>query len=367
VANVLRGALPSDYLLARLGSDEFAVLLQGTNEDEAQRLAEHLRRLVAGIEPDGERIIYHVGVSIGLAMIAPGTLRGASQALAQAEQASYLAKTRGGNGVHRFSHEDGVLQHLRDDMWWSRPIRRALAENRFFLAFQPILHVAEGQVSHFEALLRIPRALGGDGETAGFIMAAERLGLARQIDLWIVDTAIDFLAANEVISLGLNLSSHAFQEAGLLPLLQQKLETSGIAPGRLTFEITETAAILNFGQTRRMISEIRELGCRFALDDFGSGFSSYNYIKHFPIDMLKIDGSFIVGLRHDRRDQAIVQSMVDIGHCLEKSVVAEFIEDAETFRLLVEMGIDYAQGYYIGRPTLAPGGELTPRAHKDNP
>lgn len=354
VGNHLRHALPPEYLLARIGSDEFAVLLQGSDEQEAIAAAEQLRAIVAEIEPDGAQIVYHVGVSIGLTVFPPGSVTNASQALAQAEQACYVAKTRGGNTVHRFSREDEALQHLYEDMHWALPIRQALGGNHLFLAYQPILSVAESRISHYEALVRIPSNLGGDDKSARFMLAAERLGLAQQIDLWVVDNAIDFLAGNHELSLGVNLSSHAFQETSLLPRLQQKLETSAIEPERLTFEITETAAIMNFTETRRMIGQMRDLGCRFALDDFGSGFSSYNYIKEFPIDMMKIDGSFIVGLHQDPRDQAIVQSMIDIAHGLDKEVVAEFIEDADTLGMLIEMGIDYAQGYYIGKPTLSP-------------
>ena len=354
VANHLRQALPPEYLLARIGSDEFAVLLQGVDEREAVAAAEQLRAIVAAIEPDGAQIVYHVGVSVGLTVFLPGGVSSASQALAQAEQACYLAKTRGGNAVHRFSSEDEALQHLHEDMHWALPIRKALAGNHLFLAYQPILSIARSRISHFEALVRIPSSLGGDDKSARFMLAAERLGLAQQIDLWVVDRAIDFLAGNNELSLGVNLSSHAFQETSLLPRLQHKLETSAIDPERLTFEITETAAIMNFTETRQMIGQMRDLGCRFALDDFGSGFSSYNYIKEFPVDMMKIDGSFVAGLRQDPRDQAIVQSMIDIAHGLDKEVVAEFIEDAATLAMLIEMGIDYAQGYYIGKPTLSP-------------
>jgi diguanylate cyclase (GGDEF)-like protein len=354
VANQLRSALPPEYLLARIGADEFAVLLQGVDEREALTTAEQLRKRVASIEPDGEQIIFHVGVSIGLGVFTPGAVSSSSQALVQAEQACYLAKTRGGDAVHRFSCEDEELQNLHEDMHWSQPIRQALGENLLFLAYQPILSVAQARISHYEALVRIPKSLGGDDRSARFMLAAERLGLARQIDLWVVDKAIDFLAGNRELSLGVNLSSHAFQEASLLPRLQQKLRSSAIAPERLTFEITETAAIMNFTETRHMIARIRDLGCRFALDDFGSGFSSYNYLKEFPVDLLKIDGSFIVGLQQDRRDQIIVQSMIDIAHGLDKEVVAEFIENAETLGQLIEMGIEYAQGYYIGKPILSP-------------
>jgi diguanylate cyclase (GGDEF)-like protein len=362
VANHLRGALPREYLISRLGSDEFAILLQGVDREESQRVAEQLRSSVAEIEPDGEQIVYHVGISIGVSLIPPGSIADASQALARAEQACYVAKTRGGNAVHSFSQEDDILQHLREDMHWAQPIRKALSRNQLFLAFQPILDVRKEHISHYEALVRIPQPLGGDDQSARFMLAAERLGLAQQIDLWVVKNAIDYLADNESISLGVNLSSHAFQENALLPLLQDKLKSRAVAPERLTFEITETAAIMNFADTRQMVCEMRDLGCRFALDDFGSGFSTFHYIKQFPIDMLKIDGSFIINVTRDAEDQAIVQSMIDIAHSLGKEVVAEFIEDAETLGMLTKMGIDHAQGYYIGRPSSNPGKHVMPRS-----
>ncbi|MGM0593804.1 MAG: putative bifunctional diguanylate cyclase/phosphodiesterase [Pseudomonadota bacterium] len=367
VANRLRSALPAEYPLARIGSDEFAVLLEGADESEATRTAEQLRRQVAGIEPDAEQIVYHVAASIGLTLIPPGTTSGASQALARAEQACYVAKTRGGNAVHTFSQEDDILHHLREDMHWAQPIRQALADDQLFLAYQPILDVRTNRIDHYEALVRIPQQLGGDDQSARFMLAAERLGLARQVDLWVVDKAIDYLAAsaNTTLSLGVNLSSHAFQERELLPRLQRKIESAGIDPTRLTFEITETSAIMNFADTRRMVHALRELGCRFALDDFGSGFSTYHYIKQFPIDVLKIDGSFIVNITRDREDRAIVQSMIEIAHSLGKEVVVEFIEDAETLELLIQMGMDHAQGFYIGKPTVNPA--IQPAANDKEP
>ncbi len=354
VANRLRNVLPPEYLLARLGSDEFAVLLQGVDENEAQREAELLRATIANIEPDGDAIIYHVAISVGLAMLYPGAVENASQVLARAEQACFVAKTRGGNAVHCFSQDDDILQNMRDDMHWTQPIRMALGNSQFFLTFQPVLNVGQNNITHFEALVRIPSSLGGDEHSARFMLAAERLGLAQQIDLWVVNNAIDYLADNNDISLGVNLSSHAFQEGAMMSLLEEKLESSLIDPQRLTFEITETSAILSFADTRRMVTNLRDMGCRFALDDFGSGFSTYHYLKQFPIDMLKIDGSFIINLKQDRQDKAIVQSMIDIAHGLGKEVVAEFIEDRDTLGLLTHMGIDHAQGYYIGKPTRSP-------------
>jgi len=354
VANKLRRTFPHEPLLARLGSDEFAVLLQDVDEDRAYRQAELLRNAIAGIEPDGTSIIYHVGASIGLSLIHPATSLNASQQLARAEQACFVAKSRGGNAVHLYSRDDDILQHLRDDMHWSQPIRLALGSNQLFLTFQPVLNLNQGSISHFEALVRMPESLGGDGNSARFMLAAERLGLAQQVDLWVVNNAIDYLVEHADISLGVNLSSHAFQANAMMHLLDEKLQDTNIDPQRLTFEITETSAIMNFADTRRMVNSLRDLGCRFALDDFGSGFSTYHYLKQFPIDLLKIDGSFIINLKHEHQDQTIVQSMIDIAHGLGKEVVAEFIEDAETLGMLTQMGLDHAQGYYIGKPMTKP-------------
>jgi EAL domain-containing protein (putative c-di-GMP-specific phosphodiesterase class I) len=181
------------------------------------------------------------------------------------------------------------------------------------------------------------------------------MGLIHDIDLWVVSKAIDMLHSlpekHKNTSFNINLSSHAFQDTTLLPLLKEKLYRTGIQANRITFEITETAAIANFSQTREMIMNIRELGCRFALDDFGSGFSSFNYIKEFPVDYLKIDGTFITNLLNDQVDQTLIKSMIEIAKKLNKKTIAEFVESKSVLDLLVQYGADYAQGYYIGKPS----------------
>jgi diguanylate cyclase (GGDEF)-like protein len=350
VARHLRTTLPDDATIARLGSDEFAVLMPCRDDADIMATAEQLRRTITELEPDGDKIVYHIGMSIGVTTLQPDTFSSASQALARAEQACYVAKSRGGNTVQGYNQDDGILQHLHEDMHWTRPFRQALNHDEFYLAFQPILDVKKSAISHYEALIRMPERLGGEAQSANFMLAAERLGVAPQIDLWVVNSAIDYLVRHPEISLAVNLSSHVFQREELVSTLKERLGRNNIDPARLIFELTETAAISNFPDTRRVVDELRQLGCRFALDDFGSGFSSYHYIKQFPIDILKIDGSFITNLLHDKNDRAIVQSMIEIAHTLGKEVVAEFIENAETLKLLIQMGIDHAQGYYIGTP-----------------
>ncbi|MCK4951465.1 MAG: EAL domain-containing protein, partial [Gammaproteobacteria bacterium] len=201
------------------------------------------------------------------------------------------------------------------------------------------------------------RMQGEGGETytpADFIPVAERMGLIQQIDLWVVEHALDFLAAlppeKADIIMSINLSGRAFQDRTLLPLIKQKLEMTWVSASRLTFEITETAAITNFSETRDMVARLRALGCRFALDDFGSGFCSFSYIKNYPVDILKIDGSFIVNMINDETDQLLVKSMIEVSHSLGKKVVAEYVENRQILEKLREFGVDYVQGYYIGMP-----------------
>ncbi|MBQ0790128.1 MAG: EAL domain-containing protein, partial [Cycloclasticus sp.] len=267
--------------------------------------------------------------------------------------ACYSAKTLGRNRVSLFEGEDENLVTLRNDAKWVPHIRRALSEDLFQLVFQPVVKVSDGHVSHYETLIRM---VGDSGELLTpeqFIPVAERMGLINHIDLWVVSHIIDYIAAlpkaKEEVCFTVNLSSHALQGDYLLPVLKKKLETSWISPSRLTFEITETAAVTNFEKTRLMVSKIRALGCRFALDDFGAGFSSFNYIKNFPVDYLKIDGQFTQNLVVDSADQVLVKSMIDVAHSLGKKAIAEYVSNAEIFRILKEFGVDYVQGYLVGK------------------
>ena len=191
-----------------------------------------------------------------------------------------------------------------------------------------------------------------------FIPVCERMGLIHEIDRYMVREVIKSLStlpqSQNDVALHVNLSGHAFQDPSLFKIIKTEIENKQIDPSRLLFEITETAAVANATQTREMVNKLRELGCRFALDDFGTGFSSFNYVKEFPVDQLKIDGSFIRNLVSDPVDQSLVKSMIDVGKSLKKEVIAEFVEDKETFDLLETYGIDYVQGYYIGKPMPLP-------------
>jgi len=355
VANVFRHEIGMAGLLARISSDEYTVLFEDITEDEALKVAERVRQVMENFQFTTNNNTYHIGTSIGVAIINPGDIITSSEILARADQACYVAKTHGRNIVHLFSKEDTEMLTLRSAIHWVPLIRDALTHNKFMLVFQPVLDLKNKTITHYETLIRM---IGNDGkliEPNNFIPVAEKMGLIHDIDLWVVNRAIDILhelpEKHKNTSFNINLSSHAFQDTALLPLLKEKLANTGIDAGRITFEITETAAIANFSQTREMIMNIRELGCRFALDDFGSGFSSFNYIKEFPVDYLKIDGAFISNLLHDQVDQTLIKSMIEIAKKLNKKTVAEFVESKKVLDLLIQYGADFAQGYFIGKPS----------------
>lgn len=354
VANKLRSHVKQGQLVARIGSDEFAILLEHVTEEETIDFAELLRKSLGEFQFNSGSATYHVGASIGVVLNTPEEDITVSQLLARADQACYVAKTQGRNTIYKFTGEDAGLRELRNDARWVPIIRQALADDKFFLVFQPILNLHTGKINRYEALIRMQ---GDGGETytpADFIPVAERMGLIQQIDLWVVEHALDFLAAlppeKADVIMSINLSGRAFQDRTLLPLIKQKLEMTWVAASRLIFEITETAAITNFSETRDMVARLRALGCRFALDDFGSGFCSFSYIKNYPVDILKIDGSFIVNMINDETDQLLVKSMIEVSHSLGKKVVAEYVENRQILERLREFGVDYVQGYYIGVP-----------------
>lgn len=354
VANILRQRIRTSDILARISSDEFGLLLEDTDVASARQTAEEVRRSLENHRFEIHGKTYHIGISISMTMIGPDETVTSSEALARADQACFIAKSRGRNVVHLYSHDDTEMLALQSDAHWVPHIRDALAQDRFTLVFQPVVSIADGSVRHFEALLRMVGNDGGLIQPGEFIVVAERMGLIHDIDRWVVRRALEVMAGlgqdYADVSFNINLSGYAFQDPSLVPQIQDMLSATGLAADRLTFEITETAAIANLNKMRAMVNQLRALGCRFALDDFGTGFSSYNYLKQFPVDYLKIDGSFILGLADDPVDQTLVKSMVEVARTLGKKTIAEFVSDQRTMEILRDYGVDYAQGYYIGMP-----------------
>lgn len=355
---LVRKLMPASSLFARIGADEFCLYLENKTKKQAQIFAETIKTTVENFRFFTGEVCYSATVSIGITALDAGlTVQHPGEMILHARQACNFAKVSGRDKIRLYNREDGAIKERRRDIYWVPIIRKALRENDLFLVFQPVVQLNNGNISHYEVLLR----MRGEDETIitpdQFIPAAERMGLIHAIDLWVVEHAIDFLAAlpayMSYVSLAINLSSTAFQYPDLLQIIRDKLELTWVDAGRLTFEITETAAVENFEKTRNMINKIRTLGCKFALDDFGAGFCSFNYLKTFPVDYVKIDGQFIKNLISDETDQILVKSMVDIAAKLGKQTIAEFVESSDTAIKLKEMGVNLGQGYAFGKPQRA--------------
>lgn len=359
VSRLLRRHAGEADTVARIGSDEFAMLIENIGSEASTERAEEIRKDLELYRFRYGARYYRTCASIGVANLAAGE-RGicTSELMARADQACFVAKQHGRNHVHCYSDQDPELEHLRRDHSWAPKIREAIEHDRFFFCYQPIVRVLDGRITHYECLLRMRDRNGRVYMPGEFIPVAERTGLIHHVDMWVVDQALDFLTAlphdSTRTGASINLSAHAFRNRDLFDLLAKRLEMSWVSPTRLVFELTETAAIENMDRSRELVARLRALGCRFALDDFGSGFSTFNYIKNFPVDFLKLDGSFIVNLANDPMDQELVRHMISIARSLGKETIAEFVESRAVFETLRRLGIDYVQGHYLGEATEKP-------------
>ena len=342
--------------LARLGGDEFGVLLESCTMDEALRTAEALRENIGEYRFVWEDRTFRLGVSIGVVPITAATDDVASL-LSAADSACAAAKDAGRNRVYNYQENDIDLMRRRKEMQWAARISNALDENRFELFRQTIqpLQANSEHGAHYELLIRMRDEAGQLIAPGLFIAAAERYGLMTAIDRWVIGQAFAWLVSEaderERLALcAINLSGQSLADEKFLPFVIEQFKRSGLSGSCICFEITETAAIASYSQANRFIHALKELGCRFALDDFGTGLSSFGYLKHFPVDFLKIDGSFVKEILHDPIDREMVRSINEIGHLTGKQTIAEFAENAEIITMLRGMGIDYAQGYGVSEP-----------------
>ncbi|MDF1583773.1 MAG: EAL domain-containing protein [Methyloprofundus sp.] len=357
IVSIIRKLMAKSDLFARIGSDEFCLFIKNKTADEVRQFAEKIRKAVYEYRFCTGDICYSISISIGISGLSMATVvYHPNELISRARHACNMAKENGRNLVWEYNEQDRSVRERRRDIYWVPLIKKALLEDSFFLVFQPIVNLFSGEVSHYEALIRMR---GEDNEVISpveFVPVAERMGLIHSIDLWVVENAIEFLAKlpadKASISLSINLSSVAFQDTSLLPTIKEKLELTWIDARRITFEITETAAVDNFEKTRDMITKIRALGCKFALDDFGAGFCSYNYLKTFPVDYLKIDAQFIRNLTNNPTDQILVKSMAELATKLGKKTIAEYVDTPEAIEKLREIGVNFGQGYIFGKPDI---------------
>jgi len=341
--------------VSRLGGDEFGILLESCSLDEAMRTAEILREAIRDYKFVWEERTFRLGASIGVVPISAENEDVASL-LSAADSACAAAKEGGRNRIYSFQENDIDLMRRRREMQWAARINNALEESRFELfrqTIQPLQRPDPGL--HYELLLRMRDEGGKIVAPDQFIAAAERYGLTPNIDRWVIENAFRWLVseADERQKLALcsiNLSGQSLGDDKFLPFVIEQFHRSGLDAAKVCFEITETAAIASFSQANRFIQALKELGCKFALDDFGTGLSSFGYLKHFPVDFLKIDGSFVKEILHDPIDREMVRSINEIGHLTGKQTIAEFAENNEIIEMLRSLGVDYAQGYGIATP-----------------
>ncbi|MDA0182056.1 EAL domain-containing protein [Solirubrobacter phytolaccae] len=355
IAEALRARCRNSDIVGRLGGDEFGVVLPHSGKEEADIVAQALLEAVRdGVRvPVGERTV-RATASIGVRLIGPETEQTAEEILSDADIALYDAKESGRDRLSVTGDGSAVTDRLRARIGWSDRIRDALHHDGFALHEQPILHIGNDQVESSELLLRMCGDDGGLIAPGAFLEIAERFGQIQAIDRWVLGRALELLAARHAAGLHLdvevNLSGGSISDPGVIDFIVAEVRNAPIDPRCLTIEVTETAAITNLDRARALATSLADLGCRFALDDFGSGFGSFYYLKHLPFDVVKIDGEFIRELEHSHADRLTVQAIVHIARGLGKPTIAEFVERDATLRLLGELGVDYAQGYHVGRP-----------------
>ena len=361
ISGILGSAVRKRDTLARLGGDEFGILMEHCTLEQAQRVANEMRKHIEEFRYiwEGKRFI--LGVSIGLVPIEPRSQKTLHSIMREADVACYAAKDAGRNRVHIYTPDDPEISGKHGQVQWAAIINQALDEERFELHSQKIATISpfnsEPDGARFEVLLRMKDEKGNLIKPSAFMPSAERYNLAVKIDTWVFNQVLDWLTSNsgqldEIQMCAINISGHSMNNVQYLDFVLQKLYETNIPPDKICFEITETAAISNISTALTLMQTIKSVGCKFALDDFGSGVSSFAYLKQLPVDYLKIDGSFVRDIVEDQVDYEMVRSIKDIAGVMGMKTIAEFVENAEIKEKLLEIGIDYGQGYYISEPEL---------------
>jgi len=353
VADILRNRMREDDVIARFGGDEFTVIARSVNEKDAESIA---RSIVSSLQDfvfvEGGRS-FNIFCSVGVVMIEPEEIS-IDTLFSNADMACYQAKSQGRNCYYVFDPEEQEALREKADISWSKQISDAIANDHLQLCFQPIMSLAEGGTHLFEVLVRLKKDNGEIVSPNVFLPAAERLGLANEIDYWVIEHAFERLAKllgqGQKVCFTINLSARVFESAELANNIRKYARRYKINPSFVIFEITEQTAVRHLDRAIRRIQELSGMGYSFALDDFGVGFSSFNYLKRLPVDFLKIDGTFVENLVSDPVDQAMIRSIIQIARTLNKKTIAEYVQDAETLDMLKRYGIDYVQGYYLGEP-----------------
>ena len=374
IGRVLTRQLRRHDIVARIGGDEFAIILKNVNETLAVNLADGCRDALAGLRLQHEDKNYRVQASVGVAMMESESST-AGDVLADADIACHIAKRLGRNQTYLYEKSDDDRNVKGTELGWSQRIRDALDNNGFVLHYQPILDMSKVELANlpaqdgllwqqhlrtneevyaYEVLIRMRSETGELHQPNSFIPIAERFNMMTEIDMWVVENALQAMIATGSpkgkLNLSVNLSGNTLDNDESAQQIKTLIEKYNVLPESLIFEITETSAIANMDQAKRFMAELAEMGCQFSLDDFGSGFCSFSQLKNLPSNFVKIDGQFVKSMARGSTDRAIVTAMNDVAHSLSRSTVAEFVESPEVMRLLKICGVDRVQGNYISLP-----------------
>jgi diguanylate cyclase (GGDEF)-like protein/PAS domain S-box-containing protein len=356
VSKLMREAVRDSDVVARVGGDEFALLLPGCPLDRGRQIAEDLASAVAKHRFVWKDHIHHIGASIGLVELArdSGTV---DEILDSADSACYVAKRQGMGKVAVYSARDEVAARQGGDIHWLRTLQAALRDHSFRLYWQPIMpaYGSNGDGPAMEVLVRLPDGKGAELSAVALVRAAERYRLMGLVDRWVVQTTFTALGRGALIlpahrSLAINVSGQTLADSQFLDFVVECLDRSGVEPAQICFEISEAAVVANFDAARRFVGVLHGMGCLFALDDFGSNLGSFASLKNLPMDYLKIDGSFMHNLARDSVNQAMVTATIKLARSLNFKVIAEQVEDAAGLDAARSAGVDYVQGYAVGRP-----------------
>lgn len=340
--------------VARLGGDEFALLLLGHDLSQSKLVCEMLIHAVDEYRFRWNNHVFKLGISIGITEI-DHQCRSYVEAIKQADSACYAAKDAGRNRYHVYKDDDQVLAQRKDDTYWASKINDALEQHKLVLYAQPIVSLQVHNKISYEVLVRMIDDNGSLIPPGLFLPAAERFDLSPRIDKWVIDNTLQWLSQHNdgidhIDHISINLSGLSLSSENLLQHIIREITVKNVEATKLSFEITETAAIANLTHAQLFISALNAYGCKFALDDFGSGLSSFAYLKNLKVDILKIDGMFVKDMLSDPIDEAMVKSINDVGKLMGMETIAEFVEDDNIRKRLEEMGINYGQGYALGKP-----------------
>ena len=358
VALILHNLKKTD-ILSRLGSDEFAIILKRCSLEHATVIAERIRLEIKQFRFLYQEKMFNLSACLGVVEL-NSKIKDFSQALGSADLACTVAKEQGRNRVHVYKSSDEALLKHENQMLWVSRINLALEED-LFLIYRQKIELLQGDPDteeHYEILIRLKEKNGEVLSPFHFIPAAERYGLMPKIDRWVINATFKKMADEFIknpdskLVCSINLSGQSFSEDGLVVYIQEQLKKFDLSADRICLEITETAAVSNLTQAVKFIEELKEMGCHFSLDDFGSGMSSFTYLKNLPVDYLKIDGYFVKTMMENKIDKAMVNSIHQIGSVMGLKTIAEFVENDEIMNELRAMGVDYGQGYGIGKPEL---------------